>query len=625
MDKKRIFLFSSILVLILIGLFVVYAAAPISSSGTSLNHTNLGAYMNANWSKGAANNATQSPNSMIVNFTINNSPSTMNSTIYSVNITIPAGWVIGYGGLDYRLIENWSTAVRFPNWTCMNKTARVIGCSGGGNGSKPFNYSGNGTNPFYLQVNLTALAGLESVYNFTVVTYDNDSGSSTIDYLQLGVDGVAPAASVVNITDGTNTVSSTFTNASSTLYNQTAINISITVTDYNLWKVFLVYNSSGGILNLTNLSDGSSIVTHGNASGGKELNGRVMVMDPSVAALPNGSLVGTTAPSRTYTTSLTANNFSASGTQFSFAFVVYDMFNNSKQVNNSNAPYVINPDGLAPAITMTVPASTTVATASSTGITYTCLGLDPWGVNSGEVQSYKWTLTKPSGTVEKTTATAVFKNSDIDQAGIYSAVCQVTDYAGRTTDSSTYQFTASITSSSSTSGGGGGGGGSAVTKTTVVVDQDLNTKVTAEVQKTQGAVVTFTVDGSTKHKMTFKAVSKDTVTLIIESTPIEVTLKVGEMKEVDVNGDGVNDLKVTLTAIEDGAAKVKTEKIVQAVPSTPTGGAVTGETTTTITGEGATTGVTVGKQKTTSLTWLWVVLVIIVIIVIVAIIRRKRR
>ena len=125
--------------------------------------------------------------------------------------------------------------------------------------------------------------------------------------------------------------------------------------------------------------------------------------------------------------------------------------------------------------------------------------------------------------------------------------------------------------------------------------------------------------------MTFKAVSKDTVTLIIESTPIEVTLKVGEMKEVDVNGDGVNDLKVTLTAIEDGAAKVKTEKIVQAVPSTPTGGAVTGETTTTIAGEGATTGVTVGEQKTTSLTWLWVVLVIIVIIVIVAIIRRKRR
>jgi len=263
-----------------------------------------------------------------------------------------------------------------------------------------------------------------------------------------------------------------------------------------------------------------------------------------------------------------------------------------------------------------------VDVSDTTGIVYECVGDDP----NGTVASYEWTLTKPGGsTVTKTTASATFSLTDINYAGTYQAVCVVTDSVGNTATSSTYEFSAHLTSLGGGTSGGGSSGGTAAT-TTLSVDHDLTTSgEEATIEKKQGAIVTFTLDGSNEHKITFKQVAEDTVTLIIESDPIEVTLKVGESTEVDVDGDGTNDLKVTLTAIEDGMAKVTTEKIAETTEPAPIVDG-DGATTTTIAGAETTTlptppsGEPEGKR---SLIWLWIVIIVIIIVIIVIATKKK--
>jgi len=58
-----------------------------------------------------------------------------------------------------------------------------------------------------------------------------------------------------------------------------------------------------------------------------------------------------------------------------------------------------------------------------------------------------------------------------------------------------------------------------------------------------------------------KSVTTNTVTIIIESEPIEVTLEIGETKQVDVDGDGVNDISITLNDIVDGLVDLTTKRL----------------------------------------------------------------
>ncbi len=61
--------------------------------------------------------------------------------------------------------------------------------------------------------------------------------------------------------------------------------------------------------------------------------------------------------------------------------------------------------------------------------------------------------------------------------------------------------------------------------------------------------VVFTVDGE-NHEIVLDKLTSDSVTLVINSDPIEVTLKMGDSKKVDVDGDGILDLLVELRSID---------------------------------------------------------------------------
>ncbi|MEK6812762.1 MAG: hypothetical protein AABX86_01460, partial [Nanoarchaeota archaeon] len=90
----------------------------------------------------------------------------------------------------------------------------------------------------------------------------------------------------------------------------------------------------------------------------------------------------------------------------------------------------------------------------------------------------------------------------------------------------------------------------------------------------ENAVLKFTVEGET-HSITVKEVTETHVVLIIESEPQEVTVNKGETKEVDTNGDGTNDVRITYHGPDArDRADMTVEGLAQSVegaPETPRG------------------------------------------------------
>ncbi len=69
----------------------------------------------------------------------------------------------------------------------------------------------------------------------------------------------------------------------------------------------------------------------------------------------------------------------------------------------------------------------------------------------------------------------------------------------------------------------------------------------------QKEIIYFNV-GSELHTATVKTITATVVDLIFASEPIDVQLAVGEMQQVDVTGDSVKDIQVTLNGINNGKA-----------------------------------------------------------------------
>ncbi len=64
-----------------------------------------------------------------------------------------------------------------------------------------------------------------------------------------------------------------------------------------------------------------------------------------------------------------------------------------------------------------------------------------------------------------------------------------------------------------------------------------------------------------KHTIYVKQIKEDSAVIVFESNPIEVELKTGETKQVDISADGKNDLNVKLVNIYNGMAEVLVKEI----------------------------------------------------------------
>ncbi len=277
-------------------------------------------------------------------------------------------------------------------------------------------------------------------------------------------------------------------------------------------------------------------------------------------------------------------------------FAVIANSTNGTYYTLATGEYII--DDAAPTVTVTEPSDTSITTGHS--ITYSCEGSDG-GVKG---LTYKWTLTKPGGDTDTsvTTSSATFTGtSQTGRAGTYNVKCTVTDALGNFGYSSLYEFTASSGTGGSSGSGGSGGSSTTISK----FDVDLSTTPSGSVSGNVGKIKSFSFDGATKHTVTFKEITETSATITIASTPIDVTLNIGETKEVDINSDGINDVEVTLDQVKFGTtAEITIKKLeagakIIAEEEKKVAEAATEEIVKVVKGSG----------------WLWITLLIIVVVV----------
>ena len=183
-----------------------------------------------------------------------------------------------------------------------------------------------------------------------------------------------------------------------------------------------------------------------------------------------------------------------------------------------------------------------------------CIGSDP-----GDTQQIIMKLTKPRGITVENVVTKpmdwkhVFKYSDTNEAGLYHIDCKTEAKYGNNRSGAWWSQQSFR-----------------VLYEDIGVEEEVEEKPVAKLDIStkevysgtlfgkQGESKTFTLDGVTAHTLEFVEVTFTSATLRLESDSVEITLDVGKYKNADLDGDGVDDVKVTLESIdEDGRAKVE--------------------------------------------------------------------
>ncbi len=88
---------------------------------------------------------------------------------------------------------------------------------------------------------------------------------------------------------------------------------------------------------------------------------------------------------------------------------------------------------------------------------------------------------------------------------------------------------------------------------------DVNAKTNQLMNK--GDKFIFTINDE-KHTVTLQDASETTIVLVIESTPFYIALDPEDSKEIDINDDKINDLRITFNGFKDGKADINYEKII---------------------------------------------------------------
>ena len=132
------------------------------------------------------------------------------------------------------------------------------------------------------------------------------------------------------------------------------------------------------------------------------------------------------------------------------------------------------------------------------------------------------------------------------------------DYWNNCNTSIQYTFTTSAAPTNGGSpGGGGGNGGTTPTITPELpeFDMDFSTSTSGSFEVEQGDIKTFSFQGEVKHNIAVMAITSNSMTLLITSEPITIQILLGEIKQIDMNKDEINDLEIKLISITNGKAK----------------------------------------------------------------------
>jgi hypothetical protein len=265
-----------------------------------------------------------------------------------------------------------------------------------------------------------------------------------------------------------------------------------------------------------------------------------------------------------------------------------------------------------------------------TSFTLTCASTDP--VTPTGSLTYMFGIKDPGNSdySEFSSSTTTYEYTSTDTAGEYVAKCKAKDTAGNW---GTYSTTVTITASVSSSESGGSSGGSSSGSTTVSDPTilggqtealgDLSADSSAFYAYTD-AELTFTLNEEA-HTMVIDEIDNyaKTATITFSSEPVTVTVELNETQNVDLNGDGANDIQVKLDSVNTyGKAHltitdISTEQQPEVTPpTTPTTPTPTTPTTP--------TDVT-GSEKPKTSIGIWIVLAIVIIGLVLFFVFKKKK
>jgi len=360
-----------------------------------------------------------------------------------------------------------------------------------------------------------------------------------------------------------------------------------------------------------------TVMVHYNETGNMTVMPNGIILDSTLALswepepvdrdmVYNQTMINTTAGDYN-TTYYTFFNFSGTGNDTQ-TVEFYIVVNDSVGYTTTSGPHRFIIDAVTPTLPeMTVPTDRSVGFSDT--ITYSCDSSDA-GVGLG---TWEWTLTRPDGTtVTNTGGTSVTDSisySSLSQAGTYTVKCKSQDLLAQVNSYTAGETETFVVLYSTSAGSGGGSGGG--TSTTVSFDIDFSGTVSeATLKGNEGVIKTFSFDGATKHKITFKEVAADKIVLEIASTPVTIELALGETKDVDVNGDGISDISVTYNSLENDKADITVKKfeegaeIVKAEEEAARG----------VEEEAPTTGAPTTTEEAKSNAWIWILVLVVVVV-----------
>lgn len=271
--------------------------------------------------------------------------------------------------------------------------------------------------------------------------------------------------------------------------------------------------------------------------------------------------------------------------------------------------------------TTSAPTLSASSVTTSTSVTITCTGTD---LITADPKEYVSVRGPDIADWEGDIGTSPYAFTGTDTVGTYTVRCRSRDTAGNFGgygSETTFEVTKTAGSTSTTTTTGPSGGPTVSVSVLTGQTKDLGAIAdgTGIINAYQASTVTFSVTTSSggatasSHSIRFDEVNyiKGTATVTISSDPITLVLNVGDVKNVDVDSDGTNDLEVTLNSMDENGQVNMVVKDISVAPSQEVTGGETQPTTPT--------------PITTGMSWIWWVLIIIVVVVIIALLMPKKK
>lgn len=508
-------------------------------------------------------------NTMFFNFTINNTATVFTGNITNITINFTAKLFEVSGG-------NGNLSLTGANplyYSAANTVTGIIfynssngGLTNGSGESGGIQYH-NGT--FQVNVTVNGSGNTNTELPGTIFINGSNSsntGSSTISF-SLGVDSQAPRITNIQVTDGTST-QNVITSGSVYLKNSSNITIYATITDANIWHNITADRHTGpnrfGNITIWWNATGSGAVRKGNTG---------FVNATNMTNLTSCTWTQGASGCVFYATLPRLGNQQQEYGNVSFVITASDYFQHTSNASVSGGVigYNITFDNTARDCDISIPDSRFIVyreyTISCDGDANTTI------LRDGDGNEICNAMNACSGTYTPT------------KSGTQTLSCETKDSAANTKTCSK-----DITVYSRETVMSNEGGSTSTTETPTTVDISQGAESTG---MSTGQSTTFRY-ATEDHNIVIDSITSDSVTLTIDSK-ISATIPSGQSKEIDLTGDGTNDVKVTLNRVLLNKADISIEKLAGATTETQP---------------------EVVQEEQGSMAWLWWVLILIVVAII---------